>query len=230
MQQALVEWLKALLARSPAFVWRVLKVAFSPSLILRKLALVSLLQLLAYGLKLLLRAQRHNPLTGDRSARSMASATTFEDWEKAHHDQPPQQMAPLPPELQLYCRMLDEGADNYMRLMASGDMHGLMFRLRSELMRGAAGGNGYNRDGNVSFTTAVLLWMYLLWQPGWQRNLYNGCTYYGSTYYGPTYYGSTYYGSTYHGSTYHGSTYHRPVRVRVVVRFLLIGAHETLWL
>jgi len=22
-------------------------------------------------------------------------------------------MAPLPPELQLYCRMLDEGADNY---------------------------------------------------------------------------------------------------------------------
>ncbi len=35
---------KALLARSPAYVWRVLRVAFSPSLILRKLALVSLLQ------------------------------------------------------------------------------------------------------------------------------------------------------------------------------------------
>ena len=30
---------KALLARSPAYVWRVLRVAFSPSLILRKLAL-----------------------------------------------------------------------------------------------------------------------------------------------------------------------------------------------
>ena len=41
---------KALLARSPAYVWRVLRVAFSPSLILRKLALVSLLQLLAYAL------------------------------------------------------------------------------------------------------------------------------------------------------------------------------------
>ena len=40
---------KALLARSPAYVWRVLRVAFSPSLILRKLALVSLLQLLAYA-------------------------------------------------------------------------------------------------------------------------------------------------------------------------------------
>ena len=38
-----------------------------------------------------------------------------------------------------------------MRLMAAGDMHALMFRLRSELMRGAAGGNGYNRDGNVAF-------------------------------------------------------------------------------
>ena len=151
LQQQLQLVVKALLARSPAYLWRVLRVAFSPSLILRKLALVSLLQLLAYALKLLLRAQRHNPLTGDRSARSMASAVTYEDWEKAHHDQPPQQLAPLPPELQLYCRMLDEGADNYMRLMASGDMHALMFRLRSELMRGAAGGNGYNRDGNVTF-------------------------------------------------------------------------------
>ena len=40
---------RALLARSPAYVWRVLRVAFSPSLILRKLALVSLLQLLAYA-------------------------------------------------------------------------------------------------------------------------------------------------------------------------------------
>ena len=47
--------------------------------------------------------------------------------------------------------MLDEQSDNYMRLMAAGDMHALMFRLRSELMRGAAGGNGYNRDGNVAF-------------------------------------------------------------------------------
>ena len=108
LQQALVERIKALLVRSPAYVWRVLRVAFSPGVILRKLALVSLLQLLAYGLKLLLRAQRHNPLTGDRSARRMAAAATFEEWEKAHSDQPPQQLAPLPPELQLYCRMLDE--------------------------------------------------------------------------------------------------------------------------
>ena len=29
--------------------------------------------------------------------------------------------------------MLDEQSDNYMRLMAAGDMHALMFRLRSEL-------------------------------------------------------------------------------------------------
>ena len=130
LQQQLQLVVRALLARSPAYVWRVLRVAFSPSLILRKLALVSLLQLLAYALKLLLKAQRHNRLTGDRSARSMASALTYEDWEKAHHDLPPQQLAPLPPELQLYCRMLDEGADNYMRLMASGDMHATMLQTR----------------------------------------------------------------------------------------------------
>ena len=147
---------KALLARSPAYVWRVLRVAFSPSLILRKLALVSLLQLLAYALnpadacapgpplpyvratrtslprwvrtggagrpdpwalrayrtyprtvppqalKLLLRAQRQNPLTGDRSSRGMERAITYDEWEKAHREHLPQQLAPLPPELQLY--------------------------------------------------------------------------------------------------------------------------------
>ena len=32
---------------------------------------------------LTLQAQRHNPLTGDRSARSMASALSYEEWEKA---------------------------------------------------------------------------------------------------------------------------------------------------
>ena len=49
LQQMVQLVVKALLARSPAYVWRVLRVAFSPSLILRKLALVSLLQLLAYA-------------------------------------------------------------------------------------------------------------------------------------------------------------------------------------
>ena len=43
LQQQLQLVVRALLARSPAYVWRVLRVAFSPSLILRKLALVSLL-------------------------------------------------------------------------------------------------------------------------------------------------------------------------------------------
>ena len=41
LQQMLQLVVKALIARSPAYVWRVLRVAFSPSLILRKLALVS---------------------------------------------------------------------------------------------------------------------------------------------------------------------------------------------
>jgi hypothetical protein len=70
---------------------------------------VRLLQLLAYALKLLLRAQRQNPLTGDRSSRGMASAVTYDEWEKAHREHLPQQLAPLPPELQLY-------ADNILSL------------------------------------------------------------------------------------------------------------------
>ena len=64
------------------------------------------------ALKLLLRAQRQNPLTGDRSSRGMACAVTYDEWEKAHREHLPQQLAPLPPELQLYCRMLDEQSGN----------------------------------------------------------------------------------------------------------------------
>jgi hypothetical protein len=141
--QVIIAYLKVVLAKSPAFLWRVLEVAFSPSTMLRKLTLVSLLQLAAAGIKRLLQAHRHSALTGHKAALKMADATTFDEWEAAHRELEQQSnLSPLPPELQLYCRMLDEAADNYARLMSEGDMHALMFRLRSELMRGAAGGNG----------------------------------------------------------------------------------------
>jgi hypothetical protein len=39
----------------------------------------------------------------------MASAVTYDEWEKAHREHLPQQLAPLPPELQLY-------ADNILSL------------------------------------------------------------------------------------------------------------------
>ena len=36
--------------------------------------------------KLLLRAQRQNPLTGDRSSRGMERAVTYDEWEKAQRE------------------------------------------------------------------------------------------------------------------------------------------------
>ena len=44
---------------------------------------------------------------------------------------------------------LKQRQETYARLQAAGDEYGLMFHLRSELMRRQAGGHGYNRDGST---------------------------------------------------------------------------------
>ena len=44
---------------------------------------------------------------------------------------------------------LQQRKETYEKLQAEGDEYGLMFHLRSELMRRQAGGAGYNRDGST---------------------------------------------------------------------------------
>lgn len=152
LRTAVVALVKRLAARCPSLAWRILKVAFSPDMMIKKLVLVSLMQLAAWVLKKVSCMSLQNPLLADPAAARMAASRTHEEWEGAHMELTDRVgHAPLPTELQLHCRMLDEQAENYMRLVAAGDMHGLMFHLRSELQRSLATGLGYNRNGNVTF-------------------------------------------------------------------------------
>ena len=57
----------------------------------------------------------------------------------------------MPEELYHYTQDLDKRAEGYLKLAEAQDMHGLMFELRSELIRSQAGGSGYSRDGHVAF-------------------------------------------------------------------------------
>ena len=139
LRQALIAQLKRLAAAFPSLVFKILNVAFSPSVVVKKLVLVSLLQLTAWALKKLYKMQ-WNPLLTDSIAQRMANAHTLEEWQMAHKEYAVRVgHEPLPTELQLYCRQLDEQADNYTRMMAAGDMYGLMFHLRSELQRSSTG-------------------------------------------------------------------------------------------
>ena len=139
---------RELLAVAPGYILRVLDVAFSPREYLRKLVLVSLLQLLASTIK---RCSR-------LSVRSLTGATlhdrrakTYGEWKAAQQQQTAKNDQPLTGEQQLYCSHLGSQAENYMRLQTEEDMYGLMFHLRSELSRSHAGGSGYNRDGYTMF-------------------------------------------------------------------------------
>ncbi len=137
--------------RCPPAILRLLSIAFSPNGYARKLLLVTALQLVALVIK---KAGRLKwDLQGlHRPAKALRLARSLTEWEAAKRklsNRVPEK--PMQPELQLYCKQLDHQADNYLRLMESDDMYGLMFHLRSELIRSQAGGSGYCRDGNVAF-------------------------------------------------------------------------------
>lgn len=119
--------LRARLQHSPALLYRLLDIAFSPREVLRKLVLVGALQLIATALK------RASALRlGGKPRREPLN---YSEFEAANREAAAATGVPVPFDLQLYCSRLGGQADEYLRLMASDDMHGLMFHLRSELMR-----------------------------------------------------------------------------------------------
>ena len=148
---ALIQRLTKLAQESPAIALRLLEVAFTPRHFIKKLVLVSVLQLVAQLLARTTRFKWH--LLGlSRPSTMLRHAKTYGDWVKAQREfalRSPE--PPMPSDLYEYCRTLDERADDYLAMVDKGDMHGLMFHLRSELIRSQAGGEGYNRDGNSHF-------------------------------------------------------------------------------
>ena len=147
--------LRALIAslkRSPLYALRLINVAFSPHAFLKKAVLAFVLQFIARfvakAIDLYYRAIGiQNP-----HAVLKIEAKSLAEWQQQQQqyefcvDEPP-----IPRELSDYCRRLEGQAATYERLAKREDMHGLMFLMRSQLMRSQAGGRGYSRDGNVAF-------------------------------------------------------------------------------
>jgi hypothetical protein len=151
LRELLLSKLRDLLRRMPALIYRIIEVAFSPREMVRKLVLVSVLQLLASAFKTISRFRWHS-LGMSRPSTYLRKARSLGEWEASKMElglrKPDTSM---PTELQMYCRQLEHQAENYLRLAEVDDMYGLMFHLRSELTRSQAGGSGYARDGNVAF-------------------------------------------------------------------------------
>lgn len=151
LSDGIVRLLQRLVKESPAVVMRLIDIAFTPNIFLRKLVLVSILQLAAHVVSTLAKFRWH--MVGlSRPATVLRHARTHSAWLAAQREfalRSPEK--PMPEELYQYTQELDERAESYLKLAEAHDMHGLMFELRSELSRSQSGGSGYSRDGHVAF-------------------------------------------------------------------------------
>lgn len=151
LKDGIINMLQRLVKDAPAVVMRLIEIAFTPNSFVRKLVLVSVLQLAAHVVARLARFRWH--LVGlSRPSTVLRHARTHADWLAAQREfalRSPEK--PMPEELYRYTQELDKRADGYLKMAEAHDMHGLMFELRSELIRSQAGGSGYSRDGHVAF-------------------------------------------------------------------------------
>jgi len=147
---AIVRLVKKLLRFAPRLALKVLKVAFSPREHLQQLALVSTIQLLAFSIKRVRSAFRRGLLRPNLAVERQHRATTFEEWRSSQVEiEQSRREGKLSSSDRAYFDQLRERAENYAALQAAGDEYGLMFHLRSELMRKQAGGGGYSRNGSM---------------------------------------------------------------------------------
>ena len=135
-----------LLRKMPRLLLRVLNIALNPKGHLRQLALVIVVQIVSSALRVL----RQRVLL-DKTARKQQNALSYEEWllyqeeidEKSRQDE-----SNVITDAEFFAQ-LNQRRETYEHLQETGDEYGLMFRLRSELMRRHAGGAGYNRDGST---------------------------------------------------------------------------------
>ena len=110
LASVLIPHVRRLLADAPGYIAAILDVAFSPREYLRKLVLVSLLQLLASTIKRCSRMSVRS-LTG----RTQAQPKTYGEWRAQQQQQSAKSDQPLTGEQQLYCSHLGSQAENYVR-------------------------------------------------------------------------------------------------------------------
>lgn len=140
---------KKVLVRFPQLVLRFLEIALNPAGHLRQLALVLGVQISSFLLQRLRNQMRRGILLENKDERALDAAVTYAEF-RACENRIEQSKAPPPPlGNEDFFAQLQQRATNYARLQAVGDEYGLMFHLRSELMRKQAGGAGYSRDGST---------------------------------------------------------------------------------
>ena len=129
------------------FVLRLLDWFLAPRVHLRHLALATVIQILTATARRLYEAQRRRL----PAVRRQAAASSFAEWTAAQDEiDAAKPEGPLPGGALMW-QQLEERAGNYRSLQSQGDEYGLMFHLRSELMRrqvGGIGGAGFSRDSS----------------------------------------------------------------------------------
>ena len=146
--------LRETMARAPWAALRLIDIAFSPRQHIRMLVLVSAIQLVAAVSRRLRRWYRLT-LPHNAGLRIQERARTQEEWIAADNIQAAAEDSrrvsanlSAGDDAQAFLEELTHRARTYARLQDKGDEYGLMFHLRSELMRRQVGGAGYERDGS----------------------------------------------------------------------------------
>ena len=154
----ITRFLAALARKVPQLALDFINIAFAPKSHLKQLVLVSLVQLLS---SLISRALKHHKPTANKELLiKQENATSYEEWLAASVHIQQQSTATTNSGRQSeigtggsagdrdFCEQLYMRANNYAHMQQMGDEYGLMFHLRSELMRRQLGGAGYSRDGS----------------------------------------------------------------------------------
>ena len=161
LAKLLVRLAKKLLAHAPGLISRILDMAFNPKGHLRQLALVVGVQVCSFLLQRLRAQLRRGIIFENQLVRKQEAAKTYRDWLACDRrieemearaanigfDRPLLEQCTA--QNREFFAQLQQRADNYEALQRAGDEFGLMFHLRSELMRKQAGGAGYSRDGST---------------------------------------------------------------------------------
>ncbi len=159
-----------LLKKTPKILLSLLNVAFAPKAHLKQLLLVTAVQLASSLVSRAIKEYRRGGYIRepDRLVQKLEKAASYEEWLAATVEtQQRRRAASAPPreprgELEealglssdadrIFCEQLYMRAANYAAMQESSDDYGLMFHLRSELMRRQLGGVGYSRDGTKWF-------------------------------------------------------------------------------
>lgn len=138
---------------APRLALRLLNLAFSPKVHAQQLVLVACVQLLSVAFSSARRWLRRGVLKIDDAVWRQENARTFDQYQAATAELAAREgvfgpAVPASIRHETFFAVLEQRQDAYTRALAAGDEYGLMFHLRSELMRGQTGGAGYERAGS----------------------------------------------------------------------------------